>query len=252
MTCIRLWFLNFPKWQAYVNNVSIPYRLPIVGSSRFTNVPVIGTWSKEYLKFMVFAPLIPPFYEFLKKSRGESNVVWILKMDGKNRDLKGVLNDPPPATNRGSQEPATNRVNAREWLLGVKNSKNHFRVIWRHWPLMTRRFHDIISSHLSVKCMYDSKTAPQITFESGRTRKKSAKVIDLVCPQLTSVDLRRIGLPVECMSTTWYYMFTFILAKTAMLASYVPRNAFPNNMTPVMTSYVKCYGVRVLNFSGGT
>ena len=29
------------------------------------------------------------------------------------------------------------------------------------------------------------------------------------------------------MSTTWYYMSTFIsLAKTAMFASYVPRNAF--------------------------
>ena len=39
--------------------------------------------------------------------------------------------------------------------------------------------------------------------------------------------LRRTGWPVECMSTTWYYMSTFIsLAKTAMLAGYVPRNAF--------------------------
>ena len=32
---------------------------------------------------------------------------------------------------------------------------------------------------------------------------------------------------VQVMSTTWYYMSTFIsLAKTAMFASYVPRNAF--------------------------
>ena len=55
----------------------------------------------------------------------------------------------------------------------------------------------------------------------------SAKVIDLIWPQLTSVDLRRTGWPVECMRTTWYYMSTFIsLAKTAMFASYVPRNAF--------------------------
>ena len=62
---------------------------------------------------------------------------------------------------------------------------------------------------------------------TSRTRKKSAKVIDLIWPQLTSVDLRRTGWPVECMSTTWYYMSRFIsLAKTAMFASYVPRNAF--------------------------
>ena len=61
----------------------------------------------------------------------------------------------------------------------------------------------------------------------SRTRKKSAKVIELIWPRLTSVDLRRTGWPVECISTTWYYMSTFIsLAKTAMFASYVPRNAF--------------------------
>ena len=63
--------------------------------------------------------------------------------------------------------------------------------------------------------------------EGSRTRKKSAKVIDLIWPQLTSVDLHRTGWPVECLSTTWYYMSTLIsLAKTAMFASYVPRNAF--------------------------
>ena len=71
------------------------------------------------------------------------------------------------------------------------------------------------------------EAAPQITLEGSRTPKKSAKVIDLIWPQLTSIDLRRTGWPVECMSTTWYYMFTFIsLAKTAMFAGYVPRNAF--------------------------
>ena len=32
MTCIRLWFLNFLKWQTYVNNLSIPYRMPLVAS----------------------------------------------------------------------------------------------------------------------------------------------------------------------------------------------------------------------------
>ena len=105
--------------------------------------------------------------------------------------------------------------------------KNHFRVIWRHWSLVTRWFHDLISSLLSAKWMSESKPAPQITLEGSRTRKKSAKVIDLIWPQLTSVDLRRTGWPVECMSTTWYYMSTFIsLAKTAMFVSYVPRNAF--------------------------
>ena len=92
---------------------------------------------------------------------------------------------------------------------------------------MTWWFHDVITSLLSAKWMSESKSAPQITLEGSRTRKKSAKVIDLVWPQLTSVDLRRTGWPVECMSTTWYYMSTFIsLAKTAMFASYVPRNAF--------------------------
>ena len=59
------------------------------------------------------------------------------------------------------------------------------------------------------------------------SKKKSARVINLIWPQLTSVDLRRTGWPVECMSTTRYYMSTFIsLAKTAMFAGYVPRNAF--------------------------
>ena len=92
---------------------------------------------------------------------------------------------------------------------------------------MTRWFHDLVSSLLSAKWMSESKSAPQITLEGSRTRKKSAKVIDLIWPQLTSVDLRRTGWPVECMNTTWYYMSTFIsLAKTAMFASYVPRNAF--------------------------
>ena len=92
---------------------------------------------------------------------------------------------------------------------------------------MTRWFHNLISSLLSAKWMSESKSAPQITLEGSRTRKKSAKVIDLIWPQLTSVDLRRTGWPVECMSTTWYYVSTFIsLAKTAMFASYVPWNAF--------------------------
>ena len=32
ITCIRLWFLNFPMWRTYVNNLSILYRMPLVGS----------------------------------------------------------------------------------------------------------------------------------------------------------------------------------------------------------------------------
>ena len=99
--------------------------------------------------------------------------------------------------------------------------------IRRHWPLMTRRFHDIISSLLSAKWISESKSAPQVTLEGSRTRKKSAKVVDLIWPQLTSVDLRKTGWHMECMSTTWYYMSKFIsLANTTMFASYVPRNAF--------------------------
>ena len=92
---------------------------------------------------------------------------------------------------------------------------------------MTRWFHELISSLHSAKWIYESKSAPQITIEGSRTRKKSAKVIELIWPQFTSVDLRRTGWPVECMCTTCYYMSTFIsLAKTAMFASYVPQNAF--------------------------
>ena len=109
---------------------------------------------------------------------------------------------------------------AHRWFLGVKNLKNHYRVIWHHWPLMTRWFHDFISNLLSAKWMSESKSAHQITLEGSRTRKKSAKVIDLICPHMTSVDLRRTGWPVECMSNTWYYMSTFIsIVKTAMFAT---------------------------------
>ena len=93
--------------------------------------------------------------------------------------------------------------------------------------MMTRWLHDFISSLLSAKWMSESKSAPQITLEGSKTRKKSAKVIDLIWPQLTSVDLRRTGWPVECISTNWCYMSIFIsLAKTAMFASFVPRSAF--------------------------
>ena len=87
MTCIRLWFLNFQKWQTYVNNLSIPYRMPLVGS-KSVHKRAGNTWSKKYLKFIIFAPLIPPFTNFwnffFKKCRscwGETNAVWILKID---------------------------------------------------------------------------------------------------------------------------------------------------------------------------
>ena len=131
--------------------------------------------------------------------------------------------------------------------------ENHFRVIWRHWPLMTQWFHDLISSPLSVKWMFDSKSTSQITLKSSRTRKKSAKFIDLIWPQLTSVDLHRTGWPVESLSTTLDYMSTFIsLAKTAMLASYVPRNAFSAWHDPsydVMGQ--RLWGSGPWNFQGG-
>ena len=140
------------------------------------------------------------------------------------------------------------------WIIfrGQKFEKS-FRVIWRHWPLMTRWFHDLISSLLSAKWMSESKAAPQITLEGSRTRKTSAKVIDLIWPQLTSVDLRRTGWPVECMSTTWYYMSTFIsLAKTAMFASYVPRNAFSAWHDPSYDVIGQMLGgSRSWNFPGG-
>ena len=63
MTFIRLWFLNFPKWRTYANNLSIPYRVPLVGS-KSVHKRAGNTWSKKYLKFMVFAPLMPPCTNF--------------------------------------------------------------------------------------------------------------------------------------------------------------------------------------------
>ena len=119
MTCIRLWFLNFQKWQAHVNNMSIAYLLPLVGS-KSVHKRAGHTWSKKCLQFMVFAPLIPPSTNFLKFLFLEMQIMLrrnecrlnFKNQPVKTRDLKAVLNDPPPpATNRGSQEPATNRVN---------------------------------------------------------------------------------------------------------------------------------------------
>ena len=61
--CIRLWFLIFQKWQIYLDNQSIPYRMPLV-ASKSVHKRAGNTWSKKYLKFMVFAPLIPPSANF--------------------------------------------------------------------------------------------------------------------------------------------------------------------------------------------
>ena len=96
MTCIRLWFLNFQKWQTYVNNLSIPYRMPLVGS-KSVHKRAGNTWSKKYLKFMVFAPLIPPFTNFWKffffrnidhvEAKRMPFEFW--KLTGKNRRSQG-------------------------------------------------------------------------------------------------------------------------------------------------------------------
>ena len=92
-----------------------------------------------------------------------------------------------------------------------QNSKHHFLVIWRHWPLMTRWFHDLISSHLSVKWMSDSKLAPQITLESSRTRKsrqRSLTSLDLSWPQLTCVgpdDLCKAWVLLGTTCPHWYH-----------------------------------------------
>ena len=67
MTCIRLWFLNFQKWQTYVNNLSIPYRMSLV-ASKSVHKRAGNTWPKKYLKFMVFAPLIPPLLRIFEIS----------------------------------------------------------------------------------------------------------------------------------------------------------------------------------------
>ena len=63
MTCIRLWFLNFQNWQTYMNNLSIPYRMPLVGS-KSVHKRAGNTWSKKYLKCIVFAHLIHPSTNF--------------------------------------------------------------------------------------------------------------------------------------------------------------------------------------------
>ena len=73
------------------------------------------------------------------------------------------------------------------WIIFRGQFEKQFMVIWRHWPLMTRWFHDLISSLLSANWISESKSAPQITLEGSRTRKKSAKVIDLSWPRLTYV-----------------------------------------------------------------
>ena len=67
MTCIRLWFLNFQKWQTYVNNLSIPYRMPLVGS-KSVHKRAGNTWSKKYLKFMVFCPPNTPLLRIFEIS----------------------------------------------------------------------------------------------------------------------------------------------------------------------------------------
>ena len=81
-------------------------------------------------------------------------------------------------------------LNAHGWFLGAKNSKNRFWVIWRHWPLMTWWFHDLISSLLSAKWMSESKSAPQITLEGSRTRKSLQSLLatfDLIWLRLACV-----------------------------------------------------------------
>ena len=82
--------------------------------------------------------------------------------------------------------------------------------------------------------------------------KKLAKVIELIWPQLTSVDLRRTGWPVESLSTRDYMSIFISLAKTAMLASYVPRNTFSAWHDPSYDVIGQRLRVRVLKFSGGT
>ena len=93
--------------------------------------------------------------------------------------------------------------NAHECFLGSKIRKKYFRVIWRHWPLMTWWFNDLISIHLSVKWLSDSKSAPQITLESSRT-----------------LNLRRTGWPVESMNTTCDYIFTFTSLALSQVTSW--------------------------------
>ena len=51
---------------------------------------------------------------------------------------------------------------------------------------MTRWFHDLISSLLSARWMFESKSAPQITWECSRTRKKSATVLDPIAHSVFS------------------------------------------------------------------
>ena len=59
----------------------------------------------------------------------ESNAVWILKIGPlRSRDITGVVNSPPPATNRGSQEPATNRVNVQLSLLASCHYFSSIRI----------------------------------------------------------------------------------------------------------------------------
>ena len=116
-----------------------------------------------------------------------------------------------------------------------------------------RWFYDLISSLLIAKWMSESKSAPQGTLEGSRTRKTSAMFIDLIWPQLTSVDLRRTGWPVECISTTWYYMSTFIsLARTAMIANFCATERILRLTRPQLWRHRSdVREVRIMKFSGG-
>ena len=54
---------EFSKVTNNVNNLSIIYRMPLVGS-KSVHKRAGNTWSKKYLKFKFFAPLYPPYTIF--------------------------------------------------------------------------------------------------------------------------------------------------------------------------------------------
>ena len=118
MTCIRLWFLNFQKWQTYVNNLvhSLSNATCCI-QNRFTNMPVICD-KKKVPETHSFCPPNTPllrifeisFFRNVDHVEAKQMPFEFKKSTGKKRRYQGGVLNNPPATNRGSQEPATNRV----------------------------------------------------------------------------------------------------------------------------------------------
>ena len=157
-----------------------------------------------------------------------------------------------PACSLRRVEHVTMVLNVHGWFLGVKNSKNSFRVIW-HWCLMTWWFHDLNSSLLSAKWMSESKSAPQITLEGSRTRKSGQRSLtssDLSWPRLTCIG------PDNLWNAEYYlvlHVHIHITSKNGDVCKLCATERIFRLTWPQLWRHrSNVRGVRILNFSGGT